>query len=225
MHLWGIGLLLSAVAATGSCLQCISCSGLDSCVNSTVTSCPDGDVCALRHRISVIGNATSQHIDRFCAHPSECNGTGTFDRPNIVLDRMATTCCDENLCTSTKPAAPNGSSLANGMKCPSCSWLSYPSCDILEWMNCVGDETMCLLKTTKQNTGSLNFTTIDRGCASKGFCYIRNENSTSGAVYTETTYSCSPASRAPYTAASTATIGLSSLLSLSIILVKYVDIF
>ncbi|XP_069803412.1 uncharacterized protein [Dendropsophus ebraccatus] len=200
---------------TGYGLQCITCSDFDSdscTMFSTVSSCPAGYVCASRYRISVIGEIGQifQNFDRFCAQPSECYARGTFSESDDISERMATTCCSEDLCTPKKPIAPDQSSDENGLQC---------STDLF-YVNCVGDETMCLLVTTKKTTGSTTVTETDRGCASQGFCYLTNYNSTAGTVYTETTYSCTPANEASYTTASTATIVLSSIMSFIVIVTQ-----
>ncbi|CAJ0933849.1 unnamed protein product [Ranitomeya imitator] len=133
-----------------------------------------------------------QRFIRFCAQLSECNATGIYSTSTTSSERIATTCCSENLCTPEKPIVPEGNSTPNGLKCPKCSsW--RPSCDTLRTLNCAGDQTMCLIETTKETTGSLNVTSIKRGCASEGFCYKRNESSTAGTVLKETTYSCTRA--------------------------------
>ncbi|XP_056398924.1 uncharacterized protein LOC130293814 [Hyla sarda] len=206
-------LFLSAIAATGSGLQCFICSDFntDSCTFLiSVASCPNGNVCASRYRISIIGELglVFQNFDRFCAHPSECNATGTFRTDGSTLERMATTCCSTDLCTPEKPIAPDESSEPNGLQCNS------P-------VACMGDETMCLLETTKKTSGSVTVTTTQSGCASKGFCYLENSDSTSGTVREEITYSCTPASGAPYNPSPTALIVLSPLLSVITVVFQY----
>ncbi|XP_069597099.1 phospholipase A2 inhibitor NAI-like isoform X1 [Ranitomeya imitator] len=196
MYLWSLVSFLSALAATGHCLQCYTCVGLmsDSCSFAFLTnsSCPAGNVCASRYRIAVSGEFIFQRFIRFCAQLSECNATGIYSTSTTSSERIATTCCSENLCTPEKPIVPEGNSTPNGLKCPKCSsW--RPSCDTLRTLNCAGDQTMCLIETTKETTGSLNVTSIKRGCASEGFCYKRNESSTAGTVLKETTYSCTRA--------------------------------
>ncbi|XP_044134627.1 phospholipase A2 inhibitor and Ly6/PLAUR domain-containing protein-like [Bufo gargarizans] len=134
---------------------------------------------------------------------------------------MATTCCSEDRCTSAKPIVPDASSQPNGLKCPKCALLSE-SCGTLESMNCMGDQTMCLLVTTKKTTGSINVTKINRGCASEGLCYQKNQTSKDGEVYTEKTYSCSQGTRsseASYTS-SVKTV-CSSELSVIVLLMLY----
>ncbi|XP_069803413.1 uncharacterized protein [Dendropsophus ebraccatus] len=302
-------LFFSAMAATGYGLQCITCSDLrsDSCRDLyNVVSCPADNVCASRYRISVIGGSIYQFFDRFCAHPSECNATGTFSRGTGSSGRMATTCCTGDRCTPEKPKVPDESSDHNGFQC-STDFIIHRDID------CLGDETMCFLETRKQTTGyglqcitcsdfdsdsctmfstvsscpagyvcasryrisvigeigqifqnfdrfcaqpsecyargtfsesddisermattccsedlctpkkpigSTTVTETDRGCASQGFCYLTNYNSTAGTVYTETTYSCTPANEASYTTASTATIVLSSIMSFIVIVTQ-----
>ncbi|XP_069599047.1 phospholipase A2 inhibitor NAI-like [Ranitomeya imitator] len=195
MYLWSLASFLSALAATGHCLQCYTCVGLesDSCsLAFPISSCPAGNVCASRYRISVAGDFIFQRFIRFCAQLSECKAKGIYSTSTTSSERIATTCCSENLCTPEKPIAPEGSSTPNGLKCPKCAPLEL-SCEILETLSCAGDQTMCLIETTKKTTGSLTVTSINRGCASEGFCYKRNESSTAGTVLKETTYSCTRA--------------------------------
>ncbi|XP_075695167.1 uncharacterized protein LOC142661630 [Rhinoderma darwinii] len=211
MYLWRIVSFLSALATTGYCLQCTTCSDFnsDACMFSTVTACPDGNVCASRYRISVIGEIIFQNFDRFCAQPSECNVTGTLAYSYSILERMGTTCCSENLCTPAKPIAPDGSSELNGIKCLTCSLSILSSCNML---NCKGDQTMCLLETSKQTTGSQTVTSIHSGCAAEGLCYKKNESSTAGTVYTETTYSCTRGTNGGSSASHTTTSAANTVL-------------
>ncbi|XP_073513693.1 uncharacterized protein [Phyllobates terribilis] len=201
------------ISTRGQCLQCYTCSNInsDTCLFllSAISSCPAGNVCASRYSISS-NILIFQKFYRFCAQPSECNATGIFSTSFHSSERMATTCCSENLCTPEKPIAPDGSSTPNGLKCP-------------EWnLNCAGDQTMCLVKTGKQSTGSETVTSIEGGCASEGFCYQRNESSTAGTVLSETTYTCTRATNdVSSTTKSTAKTILSSVLPFIMVLVPF----
>ncbi|XP_077116235.1 uncharacterized protein LOC143770477 [Ranitomeya variabilis] len=225
MYLWRLVSFLSALAATGYSLQCYNCSDFntDSCLFSSIASCPTGNVCATQYEVSLTGIFIVQFLNRFCAQPSECDATGTFNTSTSTSQNIATTCCSENLCTPEKPIVPDGSLTPDGLKCPTCSPLES-SCETLNYLNCAGDQTMCLHQTRKQTTGSITVTTMESGCASQGFCYKRNESSTSGPVLTEITYSCTRAtsiSDAASTTKSTAQTILLSVLPFVMLLVPF----
>ncbi|XP_075183285.1 uncharacterized protein LOC142255714 [Anomaloglossus baeobatrachus] len=223
MYLWRLASFFSALAATGQGLKCYTCSGLNSdyCLLPTYSSCPAGNVCASRYRITVSGNFIFQFFNRFCAQPSQCNATGTFSTSSDISERMATTCCSEDLCTPEKPIVPDVSLTPNGLTCPICSLLRS-SCENLRTLNCAGDQTMCLLETRKKTTGSVTVTSIDRGCASEGFCYKGNESSTYGTVHTETTYSCTRATSSSDVPNPPNTV-LSALLPFTMLLVPFIN--
>ncbi|XP_075697020.1 phospholipase A2 inhibitor NAI-like [Rhinoderma darwinii] len=177
MYLWGFLYLLSAFAASGDCLQCLTCSGisLESCSTTNIVSCLDGHVCVLQKRTTNANGSIAGYFERFCAPPTECNVTGTFTH-YLTKDRIATTCCYIDLCTPEIPIVPTGNSEPNGLSCPKCS-LTGDFCTTDPNMNCTGNETMCLLVSTLTKRGAQTELQMTRGCASSGYCSKNNVTS------------------------------------------------
>ncbi|XP_071969521.1 phospholipase A2 inhibitor gamma subunit B-like [Engystomops pustulosus] len=203
---------------TGYCLQCVTCSfGTNECASPTVVSCPTGKVCAARQTITVAAGIIFQSFEKFCSQPSECNATGTFSTMIGSSNRIATTCCSEDRCTPAKPIAPDVSTETNGGTCPTCWGLS---CEHIESLECVGDQTICLQQITRKTIGSLTETTVKRGCASEGFCYKGNESAINGAVHEEVTYSCTPSSGTTFTTTMSTKTYTISFLFLIVVLIQ-----
>ncbi|KAG8548772.1 hypothetical protein GDO81_024263 [Engystomops pustulosus] len=122
MSPWWVLLLLSAVAATGEALRCITCSSVasDSCGILSRENCPDGHVCASQYRTTKSGGFVMQFFDRICAPQSECQVTGTYTHKS-TSERIATTCCSSDLCSPAKPKLPAVNSMEpNGLMCSTC---------------------------------------------------------------------------------------------------------
>lgn len=191
MDLWGFLCVLSAFAATGDCLQCITCTAVSaaSCSVSNPVTCSDGQVCASQLTISITSGVISQYFSRFCAPQSECSVAGAFTYYS-TLEKIATTCCSNDSCTPEIPQVPTVSSQANGVTCPQCA-LPGDSCGANQNVNCTGNQTMCLLvSNTQTTTGAQTALTINRGCASSGYCIKNNMNYTNNGIYTQITYTC-----------------------------------
>ncbi|XP_075183284.1 uncharacterized protein LOC142255713 [Anomaloglossus baeobatrachus] len=203
MYLWVLLCVIAAFAATGDCLQCISCSieNSDSCSSTNTESCLVGQVCASQSTLSIKNGEISQKFKRFCAPQSECNVNGSFTYYN-TSERIATTCCFNDSCSSEKPKVPSTTLLSNGIICSKCS-LAGPACGADQNMNCTGNETMCLLMSTKYILGTQTTLSLVRGCASRGYCIKSNTSHPSAEGYTEITYQCTSGSLANSTTPST----------------------
>ncbi|XP_073513692.1 uncharacterized protein [Phyllobates terribilis] len=190
MYLWGFLCFLSAFATIGNCLQCITCStdSTGSCSSTNSESCLDGQVCASQSTITMKDGVISQHFKRLCAPQSECSVYGTFSY-YLTTERIATTCCFKDLCSSEMPVVPSSNSTINGVICSKCT-LSGDACGADQIMNCTGDETMCLLMSTKDTIGVQTTLSMVRGCVSSGYCVKNSLNFTSDEVHTEITYQC-----------------------------------
>ncbi|XP_069598642.1 phospholipase A2 inhibitor NAI-like isoform X1 [Ranitomeya imitator] len=190
MCLWGLLCFLSAFAATGNCLQCVTCSSnsLNSCSSTNSVSCQDGQVCASQSTVTMQSGEFSQYFKRFCAPQSECNVTGSFSYYSTA-QRIATTCCFSDLCSPKNPIVPSANSQINGVICSMCS-LSGDACGANQNMNCTGNETMCMVMSTKYTVGTQVTLSLIRGCASSNYCIRSNITFPSNEGQTEITYQC-----------------------------------
>ncbi|XP_077312671.1 uncharacterized protein LOC143933597 [Lithobates pipiens] len=196
--------LFPILAATGQSLQCANCFSLnsDSCTGIFSSVCPSGYVCASQYSVSVVGSLILQSFNRLCAPKAECSVTGSYTSQTGTF-RIATTCCDTDNCTPATPRLPNTSSQPNGVWCQQCYSTDTYACTG-GLVQCNGEQTMCLKKSEIRSTGSQTLYSSQRGCASKGYCNMRNTSSVSGAVQEETTYTCT--NGAPNTATTAAFI-------------------
>ncbi|XP_056399000.1 phospholipase A2 inhibitor and Ly6/PLAUR domain-containing protein-like [Hyla sarda] len=193
MYLWGFLFFLTAFAATGECLECVTCRAVspDPCSVNTSGNCSDGQVCASQFTSSITSQVISLNFRRSCAPQSECGVLGTFTY-GTTSERVSTTCCSTDLCNPETPKLPFQNSVPNGLVCSACS-LPVGSCSADQYMNCSGDMTMCLVMTKQQITGVQSLLTISRGCASSNYCLRSNLNYTEDGVYTEFSYICTNA--------------------------------
>ncbi|XP_073425943.1 phospholipase A2 inhibitor NAI-like [Dendrobates tinctorius] len=203
MSLWGFLCFLSAFAATGNCLQCVTCStsSSDSCSSTNAESCQVGQVCASQSTVTIQSGVFSLYFKRFCAPQSECSVNGSFSYYSTT-ERIATTCCFNDLCSPEKPKVPSTNSQINGVICSKCT-LSGDACGADQNMNCTGNETMCMLMSTKKTIGLQTTLSITRGCASSSYCTRSNITFTSNDVQTEITYQCTTGTLANSTSTTT----------------------
>ncbi|KAG8540828.1 hypothetical protein GDO81_030244, partial [Engystomops pustulosus] len=122
---------------------------------------------------------------RSCLPSSQCDINGSFTMKQGT-SRLANTCCRSDSCTPTVPELPAISTAANGVVCPSCISVGSSWCDMVDTMQCTGDEKMCIAQTT--DTGS--FKVAFRGCATKTLCDIGDQSETIRGVTTKTNLTC-----------------------------------
>ncbi|XP_077312668.1 uncharacterized protein LOC143933595 [Lithobates pipiens] len=190
MFLLEFFVLFSTLASTGQCLKCARCFSFDSdsCTELFSQECPSGEVCASQYTVSLSAFIVTQAFKRLCAPQAECSVTGTYTYDSSTK-RIATTCCNMDYCTPITPKLPNTSSQPNGVWCQQCYSTNAYTCTG-SLVQCTGEQTMCLQKSQKESTGSQAIYFSERGCASKGYCNMRNTSSVSSAVTEETTYTC-----------------------------------
>ncbi|KAM3922124.1 uncharacterized protein RB166_011412 [Leptodactylus fuscus] len=163
--------LLSAIAATGYSLTCITCTSLTDiiCEGPSVTCSSGDDSCLLSYIVTSMGGMEiSKMYIRQCGKSNLCSKTGSISLPNGRM-KAGTTCCRTNDCTPDKPVLPPDSHEKNGLACKTCFAPNANSCDSDLLTDCVGNETVCINQITTR-TGDVPSTTAVRGCSSKEMC-------------------------------------------------------
>ncbi|XP_040277284.1 uncharacterized protein LOC120992389 [Bufo bufo] len=123
---------------------------------------------------------------------SECNFLGSMRLQQLQI-RMNTLCYGHPNCT-VNGYSPTENSTLNGLGCPSCLSDNSTWCYTDETIQCRGDETMCLLLQTTQESGSMSTSTAFRGCTTKSFCDLGSQSQNETGSSTEVKFNCTRAS-------------------------------
>ncbi|XP_044138563.1 uncharacterized protein LOC122929134 [Bufo gargarizans] len=123
---------------------------------------------------------------------SKCNFLGSMRLQQLQI-RMGTSCYGNPNCTLFS-ALPNENSPLNGLGCPSCLSVNSTWCYTDETIQCRGDETMCLLLHTTQESGSMSTSTTFRGCATMSICDLGSQSQNETGSFTEVKINCTRAS-------------------------------
>ncbi|XP_069803833.1 phospholipase A2 inhibitor 25 kDa subunit-like [Dendropsophus ebraccatus] len=186
----GILSLLSALIATSdalSCTECISTTS-SSCSGPSVT-CSSGHQCGSTYTESTTAvGGVFAGVVRACTPSFHCNFTGSVTQKQAQT-KIATSCCSTDNCTPKIPAFPTIGTKSNGVVCRSCVSTHSTWCYTKDTIHCTGDETMCLLQTTKQR-GSVKLSAAVRGCATKSICDIGDKSLTVAGTTTEVKIKC-----------------------------------
>ncbi|XP_026089875.1 urokinase plasminogen activator surface receptor-like [Carassius auratus] len=145
--------LLFALFTAVHSLSCYQCTSLSS--TCPQTTCSDGVTSCISASL-YLGNG-SIITAKSCALQIGCP-SGSI---NLGIGRIASTCCDANLCNSLD--APDPPTVPNGNKCFSCIGDSCSNS-----VNCSGTEDRCF-----KATGNFQSQPIAvKGCVSKSICDI-----------------------------------------------------
>ncbi|XP_069802882.1 phospholipase A2 inhibitor 25 kDa subunit-like [Dendropsophus ebraccatus] len=186
----GILSLLSALIATSFALSCTQCmSTISPLCSGPSKTCSSGYQCGSTYTESttaVGGNIVG--IVRTCLPSFHCNinGSTTLKQEQV---RIATSCCSTDNCTPNIPAFPTIGTKSNGVVCRSCVSTHSTWCYTKETIHCTGDETMCLLQTTKIK-GSVKLSAAVRGCATPSICNLGEKSLTVAGTTTEVKMKC-----------------------------------
>ncbi|XP_069804501.1 urokinase plasminogen activator surface receptor-like [Dendropsophus ebraccatus] len=170
--------VISAITSTSYSLSCIQCSDASDvpCTGSEQTCSLPHEVCVSRYALTLVaGVPISKLFIRGCGDPDQCTISGSMSVPNVRTIASAT-CCSTDLCTPPPPELPPVTSDQNGVVCKSCQAMEDSPCDSDNYMNCVGNETMCISQVTITGSSSIAV----RGCATPGLCQIPHEEGTFG---------------------------------------------
>ncbi|XP_044134626.1 phospholipase A2 inhibitor NAI-like [Bufo gargarizans] len=123
---------------------------------------------------------------------SECNFLGSIRLQQLQIS-MGTICYSDPECTMIGNL-PTENSPLNGLGCPSCLSVNSTWCHTDETLQCRGDETMCLLLQTTQESGSMSTSTAFRGCATMSMCDLGSQSQNKTGSFTEVKINCTRAS-------------------------------
>ncbi|XP_071969518.1 phospholipase A2 inhibitor and Ly6/PLAUR domain-containing protein-like [Engystomops pustulosus] len=177
-----------ALAASSYALSCIQCTSESSECSGDSATCPPNHLCGSTYTETSISGKTSALLHKACAPLSECgfNGSISIKKGHI---RMVIACCSSDNCTASIPEFPTQSSIPNGVICPSCVSADSTWCYSPKTIQCRGDESVCLLQTTKV-TGSISSSIALRGCSTKSFCDLGSQSQEVGGTSTKVKFIC-----------------------------------
>ncbi|KAM3923137.1 phospholipase A2 inhibitor and Ly6/PLAUR domain-containing protein-like [Leptodactylus fuscus] len=162
--------LLSALTATSSALSCTECKSTNlSCSGSSVT-CPLGSICGSRLSETFVDGSWITILARRCVPTKSCDFKGS-----LSLKKVQT--------------LPTQSSNPNGVICPFCISADTVSCETSDTIQCMGDEQICILRTTRV-TGPYSISASVRGCATKSYCDLGSESTIDERALTKVTFIC-----------------------------------
>ncbi|XP_040277270.1 uncharacterized protein LOC120992382 [Bufo bufo] len=123
---------------------------------------------------------------------TKCNFLGSMRLQQLQIS-MGTLCYGNPNCSVNIDSLTDNSPL-NGLGCPSCLSANSTWCHTDETIQCRGDETMCLLLQTTQESGSMSTSTAFRGCASMSICDLGSQSQNETGSFTEVKINCTRAS-------------------------------
>uniref|UniRef100_A0A8C5QSY0 UPAR/Ly6 domain-containing protein n=1 Tax=Leptobrachium leishanense TaxID=445787 RepID=A0A8C5QSY0_9ANUR len=192
--LLGFVCVLSLLIAKGYALSCIKCVNFmsSSCTGTSVV-CLEGAVCGSQYATAKTGSLNAQLIVRSCLPESQCTMDGTI----TFIDgktKIGTSCCNTTNCTPTNPSLPADSEEVNGVTCPSCISDDLKTCSTSDYIECTGDEDMCVSQTTKIK-GNNAFPAALRGCSTKSVCDLGSLKLSSKDITLKVKFTCTSESK------------------------------
>ncbi|XP_040277258.1 uncharacterized protein LOC120992370 isoform X2 [Bufo bufo] len=133
---------------------------------------------------------------------SKCNFLGSMRLQQLQI-RMGTLCYGNTTNCAVNGNSPTDNSPLNGLGCPSCLSVNSTWCYTDETIHCRGDETMCFLMQTTQESGSMSTSTAFRGCASMSICDLGSQSQNKTGSFTVVKINCTRASTSESTSGST----------------------
>ncbi|KAM3923135.1 phospholipase A2 inhibitor and Ly6/PLAUR domain-containing protein-like [Leptodactylus fuscus] len=165
-------ILLIALVARSDALSCIQCMSTNSSCSGHSVTCPSGYVCGSSYTKTLIGGTKTAFI-RACMPQTDCNIKGSMGMKQGHV-WMVTSCCGTDNCTPGIPELPTKKSDRNKEICPSCVSGNSTWCSAFQLVQCRGDETICLMHSTKI-TGSISSSTAIKGCGTKSLCDLGSQ--------------------------------------------------
>nr|XP_032659146.1 phospholipase A2 inhibitor subunit gamma B-like isoform X2 [Chelonoidis abingdonii] len=194
---------LSALLATGACLQCLRCEGEGTSCPGTLQTCPAGhSSCGVVLTELTLTGEKTQTIIKGCATASQCNaGFVSTNFGKGMMTRTSISCCQTDSCTPAPAPVPPADPKPNGRRCPACYAPSSEQCRE-QTIQCTGDETQCMDITGPLKSDGSAKKTIMKGCGTKYVCDQVNAGSGifAGINAEVTTATCKPATSTAGTA-------------------------
>ncbi|XP_075046993.1 phospholipase A2 inhibitor and Ly6/PLAUR domain-containing protein-like [Mixophyes fleayi] len=163
----------------GYSLKCISCQSYSStsCTGTTTVECPAGNACGYVYAEASEGGLKTRVLIRSCIIENQCNTSGSITYYS-GKSKTATSCCSTDNCAPLPLKIPADSTEKNKLVCRSCLKANANWCYTSDTMECTGDETKCILQTSKTSAGSVAL----RGCATKSICDQGSQSTAAGEV-------------------------------------------
>ncbi|XP_065276028.1 phospholipase A2 inhibitor gamma subunit B-like [Emys orbicularis] len=163
--------ILTALLATGACLQCEVCSGPGASCTGDLQTCTAGaDTCGISLGEYTLAGMKQQIVIKGCATSSICKaGPLTVNFGNGLVIRSGITCCMGDACRTTSVTVPPDNTKPNGRSCPACVAMLYAQCNE-ETIQCTGSDTRCIEVAGTATFGGSSTSTTMKGCASEATC-------------------------------------------------------
>ncbi|XP_042295283.1 phospholipase A2 inhibitor and Ly6/PLAUR domain-containing protein-like [Sceloporus undulatus] len=194
-----LGLTISFVLITaGVALECEVCTSVGTSCTGTMQTCEAGkDTCIIIVTESTMNGMQIPTVVKTCESSSHCKyGPQYMHFGQGQEFRTAFSCCVGDACRTATPQLPPVVTKHNRKQCPACYSLFSGICNQEEMVDCVGEENDCLHVAATVTYGTSVINTVQKGCATKGFCADLNvgEFSTMGLRSLITRAECKAAS-------------------------------
>ncbi|KAG8548823.1 hypothetical protein GDO81_024010 [Engystomops pustulosus] len=122
---------------------------------------------------------------------------GTVERyvlmPAYASVKTTVSCCNTDNCDPPALTFPDKNHQKNGKVCRSCVTANSDWCYTSDTIECSGNETMCMLQTTKIS-GIISLQTALRGCATRSLCDYGVHRIEAGGVRANVEFICTDGS-------------------------------
>ncbi|XP_074927315.1 phospholipase A2 inhibitor and Ly6/PLAUR domain-containing protein-like [Chelonoidis abingdonii] len=163
--------ILTALLATGSCLQCEVCAGAgNNCMGSMQTCAAGHDSCAFVLTDVTSTGVKTQSFLKGCMASSECKvGPISINFGYGMTTRTSVACCVGDACRTTTVTVPPADPKPNGRRCRGCYVLNADHCNE-QTIECTGPETQCIDAAGTVTAGGSQMQMVMKGCASESVC-------------------------------------------------------
>ncbi|XP_065276594.1 phospholipase A2 inhibitor gamma subunit B-like [Emys orbicularis] len=163
--------ILTALLATGSCLQCEHCVGLGQNCTGDLHTCGTGeDFCGVVFTEATQAGEKVHTIIKRCVTSSQCEaGPVSMNFGQGMTTRTGVACCVGDACRTTTVTVPPANTKPNGRSCRGCYVLNADQCNE-QTIACTGPETQCIDVAGTVTMGGSQMQTIMKGCASESVC-------------------------------------------------------
>ncbi|XP_050786321.1 phospholipase A2 inhibitor gamma subunit B-like [Gopherus flavomarginatus] len=170
--------ILTALLATGACLQCEVCDGPGiSCSGDSDTCQNTEDSCGITLTEDTVVGVKTQNVLKSCLSSSQCKaGAISMNFGTAKARRMSIACCQRDDCTPDPVKLPPADPKPNGRCCRGCYALNADHCNE-QTIHCTGAETQCLDVAGPLKSGGSTTKIIMKGCVTESICAQVNAGS------------------------------------------------
>ncbi|XP_034294312.1 phospholipase A2 inhibitor and Ly6/PLAUR domain-containing protein-like [Pantherophis guttatus] len=195
-----LSFLLATLITQGSCLICETCQdpGKD-CTGLSRTCGETEDTCLTFVGINSLWSEKITETIKVCSARSNCQpGPISVTINSEIHFRSASSCCQEDLCNKKKLDMPPENTTLNGLTCPTCFDLGSDQCEVIESLNCVGEDNHCITSSGTLIAGGVPMMFASRGCGSASACALPLDTDiySAGLTFHLKKIGCSPAVKA-----------------------------